>query len=43
MLVLEAVLLNFQGMRVLRFTRFTNFKGIWKKRPEEIIQERAQL
>ena len=43
MLVLESVLLTFQGMRVLRFTSFTNFKGIWKKRPEEVIQERAQL
>ena len=43
MLVLETVLLNFQGMRGLRFTSFTNFKGIGKKRPEEVIQERAQL
>ena len=30
-------------MRVLRFTSFTNFKDIGKKRPEEVIQERAKL
>ena len=43
MLVLETVLLNYQGVRALSFMSFANFKGIWKIRSEEVIQERAQL
>ena len=43
MLVLETVLLNYQGVRGLSFMSFANFKGIWKIRSEDVIQERAQL
>ena len=43
MLVLETVLLNYQGVRGLSFMSFANFKGICKIRSEDVIQERAQL
>ena len=43
MLVLETVLLNYQGVRGLSFMSFANFKRKKKIRSEDVIQERAQL